>query len=404
VSTNALEVLVKRIEQLPSLPTVVYELIEVCKDPNATMAMVEDVIRADQSLTARLLKLVNSAFFALSSRVSTIHHAAVILGMDALRNTAIAVCTYETLSGCHDNPQFDRRAFWEHAAAVGILSKALAEVAKYKKTDEAFVAGLLHDLGKVVLDKYFPDEFARALAMCSSKQIPLVACEEEVLGFHHCRAGAEVARQWRFPEQLVTAIERHHDPASDGALCAMVALADEMARVWRFGASGNPLLEAVAPFVWEQIRVSEATLRELVENSRDEIFQVKALFSGNGEEAADGHTAPAKPRTRAAGAEGANLLLLTTDQTPLNALKIYLEEAHFDVLAMRPDEGPVPREAECLVVQMADKESAAQTLEAVASRQPEVRSLPSVCVGTPCLPDAVVNPLRGALANRVPQH
>ncbi len=399
VPKNTLEVLVRRIEQLPSLPTVVHELIEVCKDPNATMGMVEEVICTDQSLTARMLKLVNSAFFALTSRISTIHHAAVILGMDALRNTAIAVCTYECLSGCDDNPQFDRRAFWGHAVAVGILAKGLAQIAKYRKPDEAFVAGLLHDLGKIVLDKYFPSEFARALAMCRAKELPLTQCEEAVLGFDHCLVGAEVTRQWRFPQQLIDAIERHHDPTANDTLCAVVMLADAMAKAWKFGAGGDPLLHPISPAVWTQITVDGAALREVVENSRDEIIQVQALFSSDADEAPEQPPAPAeRPEPAAVDAAGTRLVFVTNDEAPLHPLRVYLEESDFDVLAVRPDAPRIPEEAECLVVRMPDEESATRTRDELASKHPHLKSLPSLCVALPCLPDVVVNSLRGAMA------
>jgi putative nucleotidyltransferase with HDIG domain len=397
VSTHTLEVLVKRIEQLPSFPTVVHKLIEVCKDPNATMAMVEDVIRTDQSLTARMLKLVNSAFFALSNRVSTIHHAAVILGMDALRNTAIAVCTYECLAGCDANEQFNRRRFWEHAVATGIIAKELAKAARYSKPDEAFVAGLLHDLGKVVLDKYFPEEFGQALGMCQAKEQALSQCEEATLGFSHSTAGAEVARQWLFPEPLTHAIETHHDETTSEPLCALVMLANEMAKAWAFGASGNPLLHPVCPSVWEHVPADEAALREIVEESRGEIIAVQALLRG--EEENDSGKRAERGEQSAPGvdpAEATRVAYVTADRGALQPLAVYLERARFDVLVLDASD-TIPDEAECLVVQMATAGASSQTFESLAARQSFLRSLPHECVALPCLPGNVVKSLRATV-------
>jgi putative nucleotidyltransferase with HDIG domain len=395
VGASTLEVLVKRIEQLPSLPTVVHELIEVCKDPNATMSMVEEVIRTDQSLAARMLKLVNSAFFALTSRVSTIHHAAVIMGMDALRNTAIAVCTYEALSGCHDNPQFDRRAFWEHAVAVAILAKEVAKETKFKKPDEAFVAGLLHDLGKVVLDKYFPHEFARALAMCRAKELPLLECESELLGFTHSTAGAEVAKQWNFPQPLVDAIGQHHDPAADAPLSAFVTVANELAKAWKFGASGNPMLGTIAPAAWQQAPVDARTAREIVESSVDEIAQVNTLFSGDDEKVQHERLAhTVVEQADVAARAGTRLAFITGVETPVHLLSMFLERSRFDVLVMRSDGPPVPDEAECVMVQMADAASAQRVFDERTLKQPFLGSLPHGCVGTPCMPGKAVKTLR----------
>lgn len=397
MSTHTLEVLVKRIEQLPSFPTVVHKLIEVCKDPNATMAMVEDVIRTDQSLTARMLKLVNSAFFALSNRVSTIHHAAVIMGMDALRNTAIAVCTYECLAGCDANAEFDRRRFWEHAVATGIFAKELSKAARYPKPDEAFVAGLLHDLGKVVLDKYFPDEFGQALAMCRAKEQALSVCEEATLGFSHCTAGAEVARQWLFPEQLTRAIETHHAEATSEPLCALVMLANDMAKAWAFGASGNPLLDSVSPSVWDHVPPDETALREIVEESRGEIVAVQALLRG--EEENDTGRRAERSEQCAPGvdlAEPTRLAYVTAERSALQPLALFLDRTTFDVLVLDPSD-TIPDEAECLVVQMATAEASGQTFASLAERQPFLRSLPHECVALPCLPGTVVTSLRAAL-------
>lgn len=399
MSTSTLEVLVARIEQLPSLPTVVHELVEVCKDPNATMAMVEEVVRTDQSLTARMLKLVNSAFFALANRVSTIHHAAVILGMDALRNTAIAVCTYDCLAGRNANARFDRRAFWEHAVSVGLFAKELATLINLKKPDEAFVAGLLHDLGRVVLDKYFPGEFGKALAMSHLKEAPLAACEEAVLGFDHCVAGAAVARQWRFPEQLVSAIERHHDAEAADLLCALVMVADEMAKAWGYGVSGDPVVRRMPASVWNHVPVSESQIRAIAQDARNEILTVRALFSGS-------ERRHEEPKTRSihiaqvvpAESEPPKLAFISSDPGPFHPLLVYFEQARFDVLLLRPDAEVIPAEAECVLVQMPTKEAAEHTLEELCTRHPHIGPLPSLCVGDPCASDAAVTVLRDALA------
>ncbi len=403
MSKSALEVLVGRIAHLPSLPPVVHRLIEVTQDPDASIEMVERVIRTDQSLTAKVLQLVNSAFFALSGRVSTVRHAVVILGFEALRNTALAVCTYEYLSGCGRNEQFDKRAFWEHAAAVGILAKRIAAAAGAAKPDEAFVAGLLHDLGKVVLDEYFPAEFAAALAACRRREIALETCEEEALGFNHCFAGAAVARKWRFPPQLVEAIGRHHDSAPYDVLSASVMLADAAATAWRLGASGDPLLHPISAAVWQHIELDEAALGRTVEGSRDEIAQVRVLFYSDLEEGApaSGRREWQGPLVEEAGVK--RVVLVTTDAAPLVPLKAYLEASGFVVDMARPD-GPRPAdeaegladEAECLVVLMPDGESAAQVKDELVATWPGLTSVPVLCVAPPLDPEAVVAHLLGA--------
>ena len=396
VSQGSLEILVNRIKQLPALPAVVHHLTEVTEDPDATISAVEEVIRADQSLTAKVLKLVNSAFFALRSRVSTVHHAAVILGLDALRNMALTVHTYECLAACGRNDTFDKQAFWEHAAAVGIFAKKLATAAKYKKPDEAFVAGLLHDLGKVVLDEYFAPEFAQALAACRDEAIPLAVCEERVLGFDHGVAGAEVGRKWRFPTQLVEVIERHHAPPGANVLSAVVQLADTMAKAWRIGASGDPLLHPINPTVWKLIPLNEQALRDIVAASRDEIIQVQKLFVAEH----DQQQRKPPPATQPASVEkasGQRVAFVTTEDAPLLPLMAYLEESDIAVRLVRPGQPFPADEVEYLVVQMPDQASARQVKNDLVTDCPTLRSVPSFCVAPPCLPSTVVADLRRAV-------
>ena len=397
VPKTSLEVLVNRINQLPSLPAVVHHLIEATEDPDATIASIEEVIRADQSLTAKVLKLVNSAFFALRSRVSTLHHAAVILGLDALRNLALTVHTYEYLSGCGRNAAFDKRALWEHAAAVGIFAKRLAAAAKYPRPDEAFVAGLLHDLGKMILDEYFAAEFARALELCRDEALPLAACEARVLGFDHGAAGAEVGKKWRFPPQLVETIKLHHAPPDGSLLPAAVQLGDVMAKAWKIGASGDPLLHAISPTVWDQIPVDEAGLRGIVEVSREEITQVLGLFDFEND-----RRDPKPPATRSvpvATDTGGCIALVAADEEPFVPLKIYLEESGFEVRLVRPDQ-PFPTDS--VVVWARDQESARRIKNDFLEKHPALESVPTCCLAPPCDPAAVVDDLRRAVPTGAP--
>jgi len=402
VSQGSLEILVNRIKQLPALPAVVHHLTEVTEDPDATISAVEEVIRADQSLTAKVLKLVNSAFFALRSRVSTVHHAAVILGLDALRNMALTVHTYECLAACGRNDTFDKQAFWEHAAAVGIFAKKLATAAKYKKPDEAFVAGLLHDLGKVVLDEYFAPEFAQALAACRDEAIPLAVCEERVLGFDHGVAGAEVGRKWRFPAQLVEVIERHHAPPGANVLSAVVQLADTMAKAWRIGASGDPLLQPINSTVWKLIPLNEQALRDIVEASRDEIAQVQELFGAEDDQQQPQPPQATTRRASEARGSGERVAFVTTDKAPLLPLMVYLEESDVAVRLVRPEQPFPADEIEYLVVQMPDQPSALRVKSDLVTNHPALRSVPAFCVAPPCLPSAVVADLRRAVPASAP--
>lgn len=203
-----------RIAELPVLPAGVSEVIAACDDPDITVGQISQRILQDQQLTASILKLANSAMYGLSRRVATITEAVVLLGFATIKSLAISSHTYRLLNRSLPGYGLQRGEIWKHSIAVAMASRRIAVEVHLAPVEEAFIAGLLHDIGKTVLSSYMEDAFEEVSAIVQNERVPFSDAEMRVLGFDHAELGARIARLWNFPPDLVEAIRFHHAPAS----------------------------------------------------------------------------------------------------------------------------------------------------------------------------------------------
>lgn len=203
-----------RIAELPVLPAGVSEVIAACDDPDITVGQISQKILQDQQLTASILKLANSAMYGLSRRVATVTEAVVLLGFATIKSLAISSHTYRLLNRSLPGYGLQRGEIWKHSIAVAMASRRIAVEVHFAPVEEAFIAGLLHDIGKTVLSSYMEDAFDEVSAIVENERIPFSEAELRVLGFDHAELGARIARLWNFPPDLVEAIRFHHDPSA----------------------------------------------------------------------------------------------------------------------------------------------------------------------------------------------
>lgn len=206
--------LVKRLEalrQLPMLPTTAAEALTLIEDPRTSATNVGRVIERDQALTARVLKVANSPFYGFSREISTIDLAVVILGFDGIREIILSLVVQGVFSGIRDSV-LDVQAFWKYSVFCGSTSRYLARILGYRLAGEAFVAGLMHDIGVLIIAQFFPKDFEIIRAEQHLRGISLVDAETKVLTGNHCEIGGWLAEQWNLPKQLIHAIAEHHTP------------------------------------------------------------------------------------------------------------------------------------------------------------------------------------------------
>ncbi len=255
------------IGSLPTLPRVAIEVISMANDPQVSIKEIASVISRDPSLSARVLKVANSAFYGLTQRVASIQLALVILGLNRVKNLVIGVSVLKTFPIKPGIPTFDREKFWEHSAGCGQISKILAGLLGYEMDGEEFVAGLLHDIGKIALDQFFHDEFVEVIDLTFREGVPMIEAEKKVLSITHAEIGSWLAEKWKLPLSLVEAIAYHHEPRKavlNLTLTSLVRLSDLFCKAKGIGFSGDiqgiSLCDRIA---WKTLRETNPKLHDM---------------------------------------------------------------------------------------------------------------------------------------------
>jgi putative nucleotidyltransferase with HDIG domain len=200
-----------RIEEIPTLPTIVFELNKYLQDPDTSIKTVCETIEKDQAVALKLLKLVNSAFYGFKTKISDLRNAIVLLGYNAVRNAIVSLSVIHSFSKRVALMDFDISQFWKHSLAVAVTSKNIAQLSKKESPDNCFVGGLLHDIGKVILAQYFPDLFEKVWTTLQNEHLTFYEAEQKNLSSDHTKIGAHLASKWQLPEGLVEAIRWHHE-------------------------------------------------------------------------------------------------------------------------------------------------------------------------------------------------
>jgi HD-like signal output (HDOD) protein len=272
-SGQTLEARIREVRDLPTLPLVVMRTMELLNAPDTTLREVGEMVATDQVLSARTLRLVNAPYFGLRRRLQSVVEAAVYLGRSGMRNLVVSSSILQSFSsGGRAVPPV---RFWEHAFAAAIFSRLLANKACPGQVEDAYLAGLLHDLGRLVLRHYFAEEQTQVENVARDSGRPLVDVEQEAWNATHADAAYWLGTTWHLPTSVLEAVRTHHRPAAAATglrpLCATVHLGDELAFEQGFGDeeqfdSVHQGLEEGTRMLFEDdiLLASPETLRELV--------------------------------------------------------------------------------------------------------------------------------------------
>ncbi len=232
----------ERIMGLPTLPSVVAKMIELVDNPKTSAASLARLISTDQALTAKILKLANSPYYGFPREISTVNLAIVVLGFNTVKDMGLSISVLNAFKGREESEHFDISKFWEHSIACAVAARFLARMFRYRIVGEAFVAGLLHDVGKVVLNQYLHPEFLRIMTEVHQNNVALLEAENTILGVDHARVGGWLAEKWNLPAPIAESITYHHDPLRAGRhkdIALLTGFADYIVRLSRIGDSGN---------------------------------------------------------------------------------------------------------------------------------------------------------------------
>ncbi|HDZ23611.1 MAG: HDOD domain-containing protein [Deltaproteobacteria bacterium] len=205
--------IISRIKSFPSMSGIAAKALKLLDDPDANAAQVEQLLKQDPGLTANLLKLTNSAYFGIPSKVGSVRHAVVMIGWKKVSKLVMAACVNAITNRQIVGYDLPPGVLWQHSVAVSVTAEGLMRELKIAESDEIFTAALLHDLGKLILGGFVEKELDE-IEKVAARGIPFQMAEQEVLGTNHAEIGGLMLESWSFPTELVNAVRWHHDPDS----------------------------------------------------------------------------------------------------------------------------------------------------------------------------------------------
>jgi HD-like signal output (HDOD) protein len=270
------------IENLPTLPIIVQQIQKLIADPNSNMANIAMIITRDQAIAARVVRLVNSAFYGMKNRISSIQQAIMLLGLNTVKNLVIGVSVVKTFEDRQSEALFDREKFWLHSFACAAGARLIAIKMNMDEPEDFFMAGLLHDIGILTLDQFFHEEFMAIVQQTVRVKIEFVKIERNVLGATHAEIGGFMAEKWRLPGFLPLAIRHHHHPVFsefeneiDRIIAAAVHVADTKACT-RGSGPGFPCAFTMHEPALQLLGLKTGALDEIFEQVESEIKQIMA--------------------------------------------------------------------------------------------------------------------------------
>jgi len=236
-----LDAIVERISDAETLPVIVTEIVRVTNDPRSDADTLAEAVAKDPALSAKIIRTVNTSFFGFLVKAKDVQAAVVRLGMGKVRDIALGLGVSKLFSGPTDVDGYSRVNVWKHSVAVGILNEILVETLPSSQarqlSGEALLAGLVHDLGIILLDQYSHKRYDPLPALAQSLKEPLYRVERDEYGFDHAQLGAAVLKHWRFPDDIVAAVAMHHEqgPGEDHLLSTITAMSEVLATAKEVG-------------------------------------------------------------------------------------------------------------------------------------------------------------------------
>jgi putative nucleotidyltransferase with HDIG domain len=274
---------VGNVRDLPTLPLIVAELISTFGQADVSVGELAAKVSQDQALTAKTLRLANSSFYGLQCKVRTIEQAIAVLGFDSVR----ALVTSAGIIGNFNSAGsgFDFTAFWRHAVGTALCAKSLARLAKCNQ-EFAFVSGLLHDIGRMVLVTGFPDEYGAAIAHRMANDCDMLQAERAVLGLDHAVVGRALAEHWKFPELIQRAIGNHHAPMAQdlGDIASVVHVANAIVHALDLTGQPDERVPAIAQNAWDSLRIDPAGLRRVFADTESEFENACQILTASSRE------------------------------------------------------------------------------------------------------------------------
>jgi len=202
-----------RIESLPTLPSLALDVIMLAENPNSSLADIALLIQKGPSMASKILKIANSSFYGYSQKVNNLQSALLILGLREVKNIVLGISILNLFKKSNNGSAFNHELFWMHSAGCAQVARSLAaKTGLFEHELESFTIGLIHDIGKIVIDQFNHDNFLKIIHLIQQENLTFLDAEVQVLGVNHAQIGSWLAQKWLFPPELIEAIEYHHNP------------------------------------------------------------------------------------------------------------------------------------------------------------------------------------------------
>ncbi|MCH7902966.1 MAG: HDOD domain-containing protein [Armatimonadetes bacterium] len=227
----SLGIRIERSENLPVLSQAASQILRLVDHPDVSSHQVEAAIQKDSAITAKILKVANSAFYGANG-VPTVGRAVAVIGMNSVQSLVVGITFQQMAANKMECPNFGKLEFWRHSLAVATAARIIGKLTMASKAEELYCAGMMHDIGLLVMDRFLPKIFETNLKLCQKLKQPLYKIENQTLGYDHCTVGGLLAEKWSLTKIIKHAIEFHHNPALDGEYyetTCVIAAADALA-------------------------------------------------------------------------------------------------------------------------------------------------------------------------------
>lgn len=265
--------------KLPEIPKIIFELNDIVSDPLATACDIACIVDKSPSLAALLLKIVNSSVYGFPSKIDTISRAVAIIGTREITSLALGISTINIFK---DIPKeiLDMNSFLRHSFACGIISRIFAASKNIPQTEQLFVSGLLHDIGRLIIYKYFQDRAKTLLNSAIESDKLLYKLENSYLGSNHTLIGKSLLQKWNLPVLLVNSVFYHHNPsrAQDPVMATIVHLADIIVNGLGLGSSGERFVPTLDYEAWDNIGILPGSFENVVQQTTHQLVSLEAFF------------------------------------------------------------------------------------------------------------------------------
>jgi len=265
----------KKIDDLPTLPVVMTKLSDTIADPDCCAKNIVDILNNDPAIASKILKTVNSPLFSVTKRtIDNLQHAIVHLGFKEVQNIALSTAIIQMFKNSKGK-LFDMKEFWKHSMFTSLVAieigKKLPELKL--KSDELHLSGLLHGIGKIILDSHFSEDFEKSMSLALHGNLPLYQAEEIVMGISHCELGYMVALNWNLPAAAVNTIRFYHTPSEAPeeyqAVAQVINIADYIVSTQDFGINGETTTPNLNKSVWDSLGLTAEAVQEVIESVKE---------------------------------------------------------------------------------------------------------------------------------------